>query len=661
MQSRMKITPQRTNIEVHPNAYCLQEGWPEVVSKEVIQNLHRLLASVDVTIGNTEGKTLLPLPALDVPADMDEAVKDKDRVHILEACITTWTKEIKGVLKQEPDAKLNEGRNPGPLTELDFWAKKASDLNAIYDQLCSARVRKVVKILELSKSTYYPAFSRLCNEVANARVQANSNVKHLKPLRKHFERIGKGSDVIGLVSHFKPVWHLLLLIWKHSPYYNTASRFVVLVREICNGIITEAHRYLSGSGILEMESNDASERLRKSIQVCNAFKHRYSIYKQRASEECPDNPWKFQNNALFGRLEAFLERCYDVLDLVQTMQQFEKLEKIELGGTRGKTLTNSIRQIHTDFQQAVEKFQNLDYDIMDIDKRQFDDDFYEFRSVIKDLERRLASIITQAFDDCSTVTDSFKLLDSFEGLLERELIQAEFEKKHIELVRAFGDELRTVQQLFSSQKNNPSISKNAPPHSGAVKWVMGLMDRIDEPMKKISGLSEVVMQTEEAQEVQRLYESLRKTLVEYKEEKYNSWCRLVENHSEEKLKQNLLTKEQHGDQTLVRVNFDPELVMLLREVKYFFQLGVEVPEQAKKLFKRSETLRQQTSNLELIVRIYNNVLTTMLDVEHALVAQKVENAEHAFSKGLSSLTWNSHKIDDYIQVKIEWSKCLHNA
>jgi dynein heavy chain len=30
---------------------------------------------------------------------------------------------------------------------------------------------------------------------------------------------------------------------------------------------------------------------------------------------------------------------------------------------------------------------------MDIDKREFDDDFYDFRSKIKELERRLDSVI----------------------------------------------------------------------------------------------------------------------------------------------------------------------------------------------------------------------------------------------------------------------------
>lgn len=64
----------------------------------------------------------------------------------------------------------------------------------------------------------------------------------------------------------------------------------------------------------------------------------------------------------------------------------------------------------------------VNYDIMDIEKRQFDDDFYKFRLRIKELERRLASILAQSFDDCDTIIGKFKLLDSFEGLLNRPII-----------------------------------------------------------------------------------------------------------------------------------------------------------------------------------------------------------------------------------------------
>ena len=64
----------------------------------------------------------------------------------------------------------------------------------------------------------------------------------------------------------------------------------------------------------------------------------------------------------------------------------------------------------------------MEYDIIDIEKRQFEDDFYKFRKRINELERRLSSVLTQSFDDCDTLIGKFKLLESFEGLLTRPII-----------------------------------------------------------------------------------------------------------------------------------------------------------------------------------------------------------------------------------------------
>lgn len=41
----------------------------------------------------------------------------------------------------------------------------------------------------------------------------------------------------------------------------------------------------------------------------------------------------------------------------------------------------------------------------------------------------------------------------------------------------------------------------------------------------------------------------------------------------------------------LNVNFDSELVKLLREVKYFYQMDLEVPPEAAKIFEKAETYR----------------------------------------------------------------------
>jgi len=46
--------------------------------------------------------------------------------------------------------------------------------------------------------------------------------------------------------------HTILNIWKHSDYYSSPPRLVVLIREICNAIITKAQTYIEGPVIFEL-------------------------------------------------------------------------------------------------------------------------------------------------------------------------------------------------------------------------------------------------------------------------------------------------------------------------------------------------------------------------------------------------------------------------
>lgn len=142
--------------------------------------------------------------------------------------------------------------------------------------------------------------------------------------------------------------HTILLIWKHSRYYNSPPRLVVLIREICNAIITKAQDFVSGPMIFgyitSEETPEACEKLQLTIDICTKFKDAYFEYKAKA-----DGQWKLTTNALFVRLDSFLERCHDILHLTNTIVQFNKLSKIDLGGTKGKTLTESVNLISSEF------------------------------------------------------------------------------------------------------------------------------------------------------------------------------------------------------------------------------------------------------------------------------------------------------------------------
>lgn len=83
----------------------------------------------------------------------------------------------------------------------------------------------------------------------------------------------------------------------------------------------QACKFLPGEELVQMEAQEAVDKLRIMVKVLGTFKAQYFDYKQLTAVETPDNPWRFQNSALFLRLDAFLERCHDMLDVQQTCLQ----------------------------------------------------------------------------------------------------------------------------------------------------------------------------------------------------------------------------------------------------------------------------------------------------------------------------------------------------
>eukprot|EP00656_Telonema_subtile_P018044 TRINITY_DN1972_c0_g1_i3.p1 TRINITY_DN1972_c0_g1~~TRINITY_DN1972_c0_g1_i3.p1 ORF type:complete len:685 (+),score=227.02 TRINITY_DN1972_c0_g1_i3:219-2273(+) len=543
-----------------------QEGWPDVISKDVIENYHRFLANLFVTIGLTRGKTLLPLPPSDVPQTDGLVAKEKDRVHALEGSVVTWTRQIKNVLKTDPENLLKAGEHPGPLAQIQFWEAKAANLNSIHEQLTGAKIKKIIKVLELAKSTYCPTFGRLCSEVALARLEANENVAYLNTMAMLFDQLAVSDDFVAMRDIFRPMMHNILLIWTNSVHFNTPARLVVLFRMISNDLIRQAAKFCDGVTIFEIEPQDAVDRVKQAIELCMKFQKDYMEYKNKANVQCKQNPWRVQMPALFGRLDTFLERCSDMQDLVETILQFNRLDKIEIGGTKGKALTDSVSQVFADFLEAVKKFEEVSYDVFDVEEKQFEEDYYHFRVQIKEMERRLGSVLVQGLDDCATVDAAFKLLGSFEGLLEREIIQNELERRYIGLLNQYSADLKQVQEMFLLKKTCPPIYNNMPPIAGSLNWSRGLGDRADQPMSKFRQCSKSILDSDEMKEVEKMHAGIMENLQEYERMKCEDWEKEIDVSVAAKLKQPLLRRDLES-QTL-HVNFDKALVRLLRAVSY---------------------------------------------------------------------------------------------
>ena len=103
---------------------------------------------------------------------------------------------------------------------IDFWQSKAIDLGDILEQLSSPHIVKVIKVLEIIRSPYHGSFKALATQLSIRHMEAKDNVKFLESLRAKFIELLQ-SDFSEVSMRFKPIMHMLLMIWKHSKFFNT--------------------------------------------------------------------------------------------------------------------------------------------------------------------------------------------------------------------------------------------------------------------------------------------------------------------------------------------------------------------------------------------------------------------------------------------------------
>lgn len=151
--------------------------------------------------------------------------------------------------------------------------------------------------------------------------------------------------------------------------------------------------------------NICVKTLKEFSTICEYYKNNllriFSSYN-------PD-PWNFPPNIVFERFKAFLERLDTIQWFFNTVIEFNKLEKIEIGGIKGRSLSSRITGVFREFQQCFSMFSGKSYDVLDPDDKSFLTDFETFKQRIFEMDMKLAAILCQAFEDCSNLESIFKV------------------------------------------------------------------------------------------------------------------------------------------------------------------------------------------------------------------------------------------------------------
>ena len=104
--------------------------------------------------------------------------------------------------------------------------------------------------------------------------------------------------------------------------------------------------------------------------------------------------WILNDASIFAEVDAFVQRCDDLLEICQGRKQFISVlqgngdvdseeKKVIFGGSNGSEIEQSLETVSKTFIGQIERLSNLQYDILDAKAVQWHSDFSAFRAAIK--------------------------------------------------------------------------------------------------------------------------------------------------------------------------------------------------------------------------------------------------------------------------------------
>lgn len=357
--------------------------WPDSFRREFSGQVQKFMATLTETAYEINGNTVLYVPREDF-SNMEQCVRDKDLVQRLETTLIHWTRQIKEVLTGS-DASHSDTANEdkGPLAEIEYWRSRSIDLTSISSQLQREDVRIIGSVLDHAKSSYLKPFNDLAEEIQKGSLEAQENLTFLMFLSDPCTALAKAQPK-QISGHLPTVLDLVRMIWSLSSHYKTQERITGLLRKVSNEIILRCCEHIDLQQIFAGDVEAPMRVLQESIKSGDDWKEIYRATVRRMEIVDAECCWNFDESRIFAQIDAFMQRCRDLLEVCESQTQFSASQPSEdvpiFSGARGGEISKSLSRIQTSFQKLMNNISQLKYDILDVKATRWHDDYNAFKN-----------------------------------------------------------------------------------------------------------------------------------------------------------------------------------------------------------------------------------------------------------------------------------------
>lgn len=179
---------------------------------------------------------------------------------------------------------------------------------------------------------------------------------------------------------------------------------------------------------------------------------------QDKARNLPTTQRSMESDIIFERVNLFVQRLNDVLEMISAANDLFTLEMIEIGGIRGRSLNKKVAAILGQFQLIYNACKTNYTNLLEPQNPEFDVLKASYSAKVALLERKLAQIFVEAFESCNSIESGMKLSEMIGELLSRPIIQQRMVEKTKAIIGCIYNDIETIQSLLDEcQVNKGSL------------------------------------------------------------------------------------------------------------------------------------------------------------------------------------------------------------
>jgi dynein heavy chain len=420
---------------------------------------------------------------------------------------------------------------------------------------------------------------------------------------------------------------------------------------ISNEICTKVRSHIQLQVIFKQPPNESIAIIKQGIAVLEKWQDQFNKTKMDIETEITIRRWDFSNiKDIFVRPKHMLLILANFNTACVVLQEFFAILGNDLKAVAGSS--DPINAITDRVKDQVRKLETFNNDVFNPEYfTEWKTTFQTFQQQVDVIEVDTTHLINATFKEkLNSSEGAFELLSKFKNVKTRPRIEEELSGKYKNVLVRYKLELQNMEKLFKENHANPPIPKNMPPNSGSIAWARSIITRIKTPIDKFKTKAEILTKYDEGITSAQDYVRIAKHLTEVHEYKlFHDWKGENTSAAIAMLKKPILIKEGAVDNRKYKVNFNPQLKVIIREAKFLDRIGKEIPNTIINIALQEKDYMRHIDKLNQLLRGYNSALQNLRPVEKGLLEQNINKLNSLMDKGELNHNWFSLSIPEFIR------------